>query len=261
MKKHKLFKPVLISVLLAAAAASVMTGCGGAGGGAAGGASKGLEASYKYAEAKVKDYDQHQVLYDADFSDKVFSTAGTAAMLVNEKTSQEDFEKISHYLFVDSITLTDGEGKILVSYPENEKGKKLKETKDKKEFKRLATGMAVKQMSEPKRGDDGNYTLYAGVNRGEEGGAVIVGITTDEYAKVTGETLADSCGVNTVVLKDGEVLSSTLEQVKAGDKADKLGIKDEDVKKGSLDLKVDGKEYNGKAGTVESYTLITAEPK
>lgn len=257
MKKHSFLKTVLMSALVVTTAAAVMTGCSGN----SGGESKGLEASFKFAESKVKDYNESQVLLDADFSDAAFSKAGAAAMMVNEKTSQEDFEKLAQYLFADSITVADGTGKIVACYPEDEKGKTLKESKDKKEFSPLAKGMNVKQMSVPEPADDGSYSLFAGINRGEEGGAVIIGFKTTDYATVTGENLADECGVNTIVLKDDVVLSSTLEKVKAGDKAEDLGIKADDVKKGSLDLKADGTEYKCKAEAIDSFTLICAEPK
>ena len=237
MKKHSFLKTVLMSALVVTTAAAVMTGCSGN----SGGDSKGLEASFKFAEGKVKDYNERQVLLDADFSDAAFSKAGAAAMMVNEKTSQEDFEKLAQYLFADSITVADGTGKIVACYKKKKKGKTLKEV--------------------PEPADDGSYSLFAGINRGEEGGAVIIGFKTTDYATVTGENLADECGVNTIVLKDDVVLSSTLEKVKAGDKAEDLGIKADDVKKGSLDLKADGTVYKCKAEAIDSFTLICAEPK
>ena len=71
MKKHSFLKTVLMSALVVTTAA-VMTGCSGN----SGGDSKGLEASFKFAEGKVKDYNERQVLLDADFSDAAFSKAG-----------------------------------------------------------------------------------------------------------------------------------------------------------------------------------------
>ena len=262
MKKHRLTKRILALAAAAVMAVTALAGCG-AGGSAGGdtGGSKALDTALEEAEPKVKDYAENQQRYSGLFFDKMLKTAGEAAKLVNADSSQDDLKNAVEKLKLDSVTVANERGLIVACYPEDEKGKTLKESKDKKEFSPLAKGMNVKQMSVPEPADDGSYSLFAGINRGEEGGAVIIGFKTTDYATVTGENLADECGVNTIVLKDDDVLSSTLEKVKAGDKAEDLGIEADDVKKGSLDLKADGTEYKCKAEAIDSFTLICAEPK
>ena len=170
-------------------------------------------------------------------------------------------EKAARYLFLDSITVADENGKVVASYPEGEAGKSIKELGDKAYFNRVVKGVVVKTMTDPVLQDDGTYTVMAGVSRADGSGAVVVGFTTDEYTKVNGADVAKTCGVNTVVLKDGAVISSTLDGVKAGDSLDALGVKADDLTKDSFTMKVGDASYTCKAAAIDNYNVICAEPK
>ena len=258
MSKHTFFRRTLTAAMASLIAAAALAGC--AAGGASGG-SKGLEASFGFAEAKVKDYSSGKARLSAVFSDKAFSTANAAAMMINAKSTAEDLEKIARYLFLDSITFTDDTGKVIASYPKGEEGKLIKEVEGKQTFNRVVKGVVVKTMTDPAPTTDGTaYTLLAGVSRMDAGGAVVVGFTTEDYAAVTGEKLADSCGVNTVILSNGKILSSTLEKAEAGKDLASLGIKDEDIAKGSFEMTVGDAKYQCKAETIDEFVLISAEP-
>ena len=116
-------------------------------------------------------------------------------------------------------------------------------------------------MTDPVPKDDGTYSVMTGVAGASGTGAVVIGFTTDEYSRVNGADVAKTCGVNTVVLKDNSVISATLDGVKAGDMLDALGVKSDDVKKGSFDMKVGDASYTCKAAEIDNYIVICAEPK
>ncbi len=252
------------TLCLAAAAALSVTafaGCGAGGNAAASSSSKGFDAAFDYAKSQVSSYSSMQSRYSAVFADEAFSKANATAMLLDGKTAQEDLEKAARYLFLDSITVCDETGKVVASYPEGEAGKSIKEISDKAYFNRVVKGVVVKTMTDPVLQDDCTYTVMTGVTRADGSGAVVIGFTTDEYTKVNGADVAKSCGVNTVVLKDGAVISATLDGVKAGDVLDTLGVKTDDVTKGSFDMKVGDASYSCKAATIDNYIVICAEPK
>ena len=252
------------SLVLTAAAALSLTafaGCGASGGETAASSSKGFDAAFDYAKAQVSDYSSQQSRYSAVFADEAFSRANAAAVMLDGKTAQEDLEKAARYLFLDSITVADENGKIVASFPEGDAGKSIKQLEDMAYFNRVVKGVVVKTMTDPVLQDDGTYTVMSGVTRADGSGAVVIGFTTDEYSKVTGSDVAKTCGVNTVVLKDGAVISATLDGVKAGDVLDTLGVKTDEVKKGSFDMKVGDASYTCKAAEIDNYIVICAEPK
>lgn len=250
------FKKVLTAAAASALAVAMLAGCSG------GGASKGLEASYNYAEKQVKDYSNNSARISAVFSDKAFSTANAAKMMINAKTTAEDLEAIARVLFLDSITVADENSKVVLSYPKGEEGKSLKEIKEKQTFNRIVKGIVVKTMSDPVKVDGTDeYAVLVGVTGPEDKGAVIVGFKTSEYAAVTGEKLADDCGVNTVALKDGTIISTTMDGVEVGKGLDSLGVKEDDMKNGSFTMTVGDAKYQCKAGTVDNYQFISAEPQ
>ena len=245
---------------IAAGAAALVVAVSAAGCQGAASASKGLDAALEYAGAKVSDYSSAKIRLSGIFSDETYCRANAAAMLVKADSTAEDFENIARYLLLDSITVADENGVITASYPEGDAGKKLKETEDRKTFNRICKGQTVKTMTDPVKGDEG-YAILAGVPRVDGAGAVIIGFTSDEYADVTGENLAEKCGVNTIVLSEGAVLSSTLDKAEAGAALDSLGVKAEDLEKGSFSMTVDGKSYDCKSKTADELTVICAEPK
>ena len=134
------------SLTLAAAAALTLTafaGCGASGDGNTASSSKGFDAAFDYAKSQVSTYSSQQSRYSAVFADEAFSRANATALLVEGKTEQEDLEKAARYLFLDSITVADENGKIVASYPEGEAGKSIKELGDKAYFNRVVKGVVV----------------------------------------------------------------------------------------------------------------------
>ena len=67
------------------------------------------------------------------------------------------------------------------------------------------------------------YTLLASMPRPDNAGIVIIGLTTDEYAKITGSELAEECGDNIIVANKGNIVSSTVGNANASTLKD-LGL-------------------------------------
>ncbi len=257
-------KQMIAAAMASAIAVSALAGCA-AGESASGGSSsgsKGLDASFGYAESKVKDFSSNKARLSAVFADKAFSTANATAMMLTGTSTAEDMEKIARYLFLDSVSVTDETGKITACYPTGNEGKMIKDIEELKTFNRVVKGIVPKLMSDPVLDEaSGEYAVSAGVSRMDAAGAVVVGFKTADYVEVTGEKLADSCGVNTVILENGTILSTTLDASETGKDLASLGLKDEDIQKGSFEMTVGDAKYQCKSEVIETYTLISAEPQ
>ena len=218
-----------------------------------------LNAALSYADDKVKDFNSQESKIKFDFTDKIYSKANTVALLYSKDTTDEDLQKITRDLYIDSVVIVDSNNNCVASYPEDYKGKNIKKTDDYASFSKIVKGMAVKLMSEPvlAEGSSYEYSLLAGVPQSDGTGAVIIGITTDDYANVNGANLAEDCGRNVIIAKDGEIISSTFGSEKK-DKLEDLGINDSDLSKDSFNLKYDGNSYLCKTSVQGDYTIICA---
>lgn len=250
-------QPVLKKIICGAMAGAMMlvsfAGCSAD----SGSSSKGLDDKLAYAAAKAMDYSHYQKRSATMFSESIFAKANAAAMMMNDQTADEDYEKIASYLYLDSITVADDDRKVVASYPDDNKGKSLKELPDVKLFTKVAQNIAFKLMTDPVLDEEtGQYSLYAGVKRADGSGVVVIGLKTDAYADVTGANLAEKCGNNTLIVKDGTVISSTLEGVDAQATTESAGISEDDLKKDSFSLTVGDRTYTCKAKTVDEFSLV-----
>lgn len=256
MKKVIITKKSLALVLSAILIALSLAACG-----SSASASTGLKAALGYASEKVSDFSHYQRRNAAFFANDIFSRATAAAMMIRDDTAEEDLETIAHCLSLDSITVADETRTVVASYPAGEAEKSLKELEDKTIFSQIVRNIADKEMTDPVSGaDGGTYSLLAGVKRSDGTGVVIIGVTTEDYADVCGDTIAEKCGVNTIVLRDDTVISSTLVGVNAQDTAQTLGISDEDMQKESFTLTVGDARYLCLSASAGDYTVICAEP-
>ena len=268
MKSVKVLKKITALLAAAAIIAAAFAGCSSGGSSSADGkssdgssGSKCLDTAFDYAEKKVNDYLSSENLLNAKFATNSFNKAEAVSMMANDKTTAEDFEKIAKYMGVDSIYIADGSGAITASYPDNgSKGKAVKDIKEIATFNRLVKGVVIKMQSDPQpiEGTD-EHSLYAGVSRPDGAGFVIVGYTTDEYSDVLGTNLAEKCGVNTIILREGSIISSTVDTVKAGSELDVLDISEDDLNS-SFTTTIDGKKYDCKSEELDSLVLISAVP-
>lgn len=251
MKKRTLALVMTAVMLLSV----ILAGCGGAKP-----ASKELDSALEKAQTTVTDFARDQRRNAAIFTHSLFEKAHEAAEKIGEETSSDKLKEVCEEMALDSVTVADENKIVTASYPQDEVGKKLKEIEEKKMFSAIASNNAIEMISDPELDtESGAYRYLIGVKRADGTGVVITELKTAEYAEVCGANLAEKCGENTVIIKDGEVLSSTLEGVKTGDAVDTLGISSEDLEKGSFTATVSGKSYTCKAAVSGDYTVICAE--
>ena len=234
--------------------AATMSACSASGSG-----NSTLNANKDYATKVISDFNSNSKAAEFEFSDQAYAKGGTAAMLFKPDISAEDLQQVARNLFLTSITVTNEKGDIVACYPEGAESGKIKDSKDKAVFNKVVKGVSEKYMTDPVyNAEDGTYAVLAGVRRKDADGAVVIGYNTKDYAAVTGTDLAKLCGANAVVIKDGAVLSSTLEGVKAEGKLEDLGISADDLKKDSFTVKVGDKSYSAVASTKGDLTVICA---
>lgn len=240
---------VLAALMLAACAA----GCGSSGSsGSSGGSEKAVDAIASFSEKKVKEFTETSTRANARFTSGIFKLAGAAALAYTGK--EETLSDIVTTLSLDSIAVTDDKGKVVAAFPEELKGTSLKDNEHTKSLNPVAKGISVKAIGDIVPNEDGSYTVYAGVERKDAAGAVVISLQSEEYADVIGTNLAGKCGENVIIEKDGKRLSSDF--TAAGDQSiEQLGVT-EDGKMTAVTA--DGKTYQAKAATIDNYRVLTA---
>lgn len=252
MKHSVAVKRLSALVLAVVFAALVFAGCGAS-------VPKELTESLEKAQTSVTEFARERRRNVAIFTHELFTTANEAAAKLGDDTSDEALEKVKNDLSLDSITIGDENRVVIASTEKDEVGKKLKEIEEKKRFADIASYNAIEMITDPMpTGNPGEYSYLVGVHRADGTGVVIVGITTEEYAKVSGETLANELGENIVIVKDGAVFSSSLSGVNVGDTLDALGVTSDMLSKGNFSITVDGKKYQCVSAVSGDYTVICA---
>lgn len=250
MKSKKLLSVISLVVAVMMIAAT-LSGCGGA--------DSTLKANKDYAANVISDFNSQAKNTMFEFSKEAFGKANLAAMMFKPGLSDEDLEKIAKSLQLTSITVSDDRGNIVTCYPAGAEKGKLKNTKDKVTFNRIARGITEKMINDPVYNEETDtYAVLAGVKRIDAAGAVIVGFDSKDYNKVTGIDLAKDCGANAVVIKEDKVLSSTLEGIERDKSLEDIGISKDDLKKDSFTFKADDKTYNALSATDGELTVICA---
>lgn len=248
-------KKLLSAISLGAAAVMAVSALGGC----SGGSGSALSSNKAYAEKVVSEFASKQKANEFEFSDHSYAKGSLVAMLFKADSTAEDLQQIARNLFLTSITVTDEKGQIVACYPEGAESGKIKESADKSAFNKIVKGISEKLMNDPVYNADADtYSVLAGVKRTDADGAVIVGFDTKDYAAVSGTDLAEKCGANAVIIKDGTVLSSTLDGVGANASLDDIGITADDLKKDSFTIKTDDKSYTASAAEKNGYTVICA---
>lgn len=239
---------LIIAVLTALTFSMCLTGCG----------SSDDNGALDYAKSKVEEYVNWQTKYNAEFYDEVYAKAYMAALSFSPKKTEEELGTIARYLFVDSITVTDAEGKIISEYPKANMGKNIGDIDKFVKFKSILKWVCPKCNTDiVKDKETGEYAMALGVQRSDDGGCVIVELKTDAYAKVDGSDLAEKCGPNVIIAKDGVIISTNFSDFKEGDKLEDHGVSDSDIKAGSFTI---GEEKtNCSAATVDNFTVICAK--
>ncbi len=142
----------------------------------------------------VTAFDEDSVRTNAVFTDMILKRVCGAALAF--KGNEAELEGIASTLSFDSVIVTDEKGKITASYPDDLKGKALKDDPKTLSLTPVAKGITNKAMGDITENEDGTYQITAAARRTdrEEGGAVAVVLTNDTYGAVQGKELAASCG-------------------------------------------------------------------
>lgn len=209
------------------------------------------------AKSVVAEFVNNESYNKYAYMDGLFEKANIVSACVSEQTDADLCNEILKNLGLNSFIVTDSEGRIISSTDADRLGKSIIDDENTKQFKTVLKGNTYKKTSEPApiEGESGVYNVMACVTR-SAGGIVIIDINTDSYTSVTGENLADSCKGDTIIARDGKIISSNLEADGAGELAD-LGITDETLGKESFTITVEDKSYTLSAENVEGYTVIS----
>lgn len=211
----------------------------------------------KDAKSVVSDFINNSNYNNYAFMDGLFAKANIVSACVNEMTDVEAVATITKSLGLNSFIVTDPEGNIINATDSAKVGKSILDDEATKEFKKVLKGITYKSTTEPTavEGENGMYNVMACVTR-SVGGVVIIDTNTDTYAMVTGENLADSCKGDTIIAKDGKIVSSSFDLGGASE-LESLGVTDNMLKSESFALTVGDSKYTLSAEDVDGYTVIS----
>lgn len=210
------------------------------------------------AKAQVTNYSNNYNYTNFEFMNNLFEKANVIATVVTENTSADTNAALVKNLGINSFVMTDADGKIIASSDDKKLGTNFLDDETTKQFKANLKGMKVKSISDPTavEGEDGVYNLMACVAR-TEGGIVIIDTDTSDYSAVIGGDIAKSCKGDTIIVKDGEVVSTNMN---LGDKGlESAGITDEMIRSENFNVTIDGTEYSLSSMPSGEYTIISGQ--
>lgn len=210
------------------------------------------------ASSKLDDYNNNYNYNNFEFMNTLFEKANVIASVVTENTSAETNAALVKNLGINSFVMTDADGKIIAASDETKVGTNFLDDETTKQFKANLKGMKVKSISEPTavEGEDGVYNLMACVAR-TEGGIVIVDTNTSDYSAVIGADIAKSCKGDTIIVKNGEVVSTNMNLGDNGLKS--AGITDEMIRSENFNVTIDGTTYSLSSMPSGEYTIISGQ--
>lgn len=210
------------------------------------------------AKAQVTNYSNNYNYTNFEFMNNLFEKANIIATVVTENTSADTNAALVKNLGINSFVMTDADGKIIASSDDKKLGTNFLDDETTKQFKANLKGMKVKSISDPTavEGENGVYNLMACVAR-TEGGIVIIDTDTGDYSAVIGGDIAKSCKGDTIIVKDGEVVSTNMN---LGDKdLESAGITDEMIRSENFNVTIDGTEYSLSSMPSGEYTIISGQ--
>lgn len=210
------------------------------------------------AKAQLTEYSDNYNYTKFEFMNSLFEKANVIASVVTENTSAETNAALVKNLGINSFVMTDADGKIIASSDDKKVGTNFLDDETTKQFKANLKGMKVKSISEPTavEGEDGVYNLMACVAR-TEGGIVIIDTNTSDYSAVIGADIAKSCKGDTIIVKNGEVVSTNMNLGDNGLKS--AGITDEMIRSENFNVTIDGTTYSLSSMPSGEYTIISGQ--
>ena len=230
-----------------------------------------IETAAAYTEAQIKAFDNSSSRRRAEFSTELFNKCFAAGMIYggNEKNLEQAAETLS----LDAVAITDDKSNFIAAYSavtegddvraSFKKGENLKKIDAIKLLNSVVKNNTTKKISDPITTPDGKTMFVVATQLKNDEGAIIgttlICVTPENYAELQGAELAESCGPNVLVAKDGTTISCTFEAGKDLNLADF-------AKKGSKPFKInlDKKTYDAVYTTVGNYqalTLMEAQPR
>lgn len=206
------------------------------------------------AKAQLTEYSNNYTKFE--FMNSLFEKANVIASVVTENTSADTNASLVKNLGINSFVMTDADGKIIASSDDKKVGTNFLDDETTKQFKANLKGMKVKSISKPTsvEGEDGVYNLMACVAR-TEGGIVIIDTNTSDYSAVIGADIAKSCKGDTIIVKNGEVVSTNMNLGDNGLKS--AGITDEMIRSENFNVTIDGTTYSLSSMPSGEYTIIS----
>ncbi len=210
------------------------------------------------AKAQLTEYSDNYNYTNFEFMNSLFEKANVISATVTENTSADTNAALVKNLGINSFVMTDADGKIIASSDDKKVGTSVLDDKTTKQFKANLRGMKVKSISEPTavEGEDGVYNLMACVAR-TEGGIVIIDTNTSDYSAVIGGDIAKGCKGDTIIVKDGEVVSTNMNLGDNGLKS--AGITDEMIRSENFNVTIDGTTYSLSSMPSGEYTIISGQ--
>lgn len=211
------------------------------------------------ASSKLDDYNNNYNYNNFEFMNTLFEKANVISAAVTDQTSAETKDAIVKNLGINSFVMTDADGKIIAASDETKVGTNFLDDEATKQFKPNLKGIKVKSISDPTavEGEDGVYNLMACVAR-TEGGIVIIDTNTSDYSAVIGADIAKSCKGDTIIVKNGEVVSTNMNLGDNGLKS--AGITDEMIRSENFNVTIDGTTYSLSSMPSGEYTIISGQP-
>ena len=210
------------------------------------------------ASSNLDDYNNNYNYNNFEFMNTLFEKANVIASVVTENTSAETNAALAKNLGINSFVMTDADGKIIAASDETKVGTNFLDDEATKQFKPNLKGIKVKSISDPTavEGEDGVYNLMACVARAE-GGIVIIDTNTSDYSAVIGADIANGCKGDTIIVKNGEVVSTNMN---LGDKGlESAGITDEMIRSENFNVTIDGTTYSLSSMPSGEYTIISGQ--
>lgn len=210
------------------------------------------------AKAQLTEYSDNYNYTKFEFMNSLFEKANVIASVVTENTSAETNAALVKNLGINSFVMTDADGKIIAASDSKKVGTSVLDDETTKQFKANLRGMKVKSISDPTavEGEDGVYNLMACVAR-TEGGIVIIDTNTNDYSSVIGADIAKNCKGDTIIVKNGEVVSTNMN---LGDKGlESAGITDDMIRNENFNVTIDGTSYSLSSMPSGEYTIISGQ--
>lgn len=210
------------------------------------------------AKTHLTSYSDNYNYTNFEFMNNLFEKANVISATVTADTSADTNAALVKNLGINSFVMTDADGKIIAASDSKKVGTSVLDDETTKQFKANLKGMRVKSISEPTavEGEDDAYNLMACVARAE-GGIVIIDTNTNDYASVIGADIAKGCKGDTIIVKNGEVVSTNMN---LGDKGLKsAGITDEMIRSENFNVTIDGTSYSLSSMPSGEYTIISGQ--